>query len=160
MAPLFDYFKKFNPLSDEAKNAIEEICSVVTIAKKNDLQPMGHTCKTIYFIKKGVARIYYYKDGIDITEQFFLKTALLPEWRVCLRANQAVKQYRSWKMQKLLPSTPLCFSNCMTPTLKLKDYFVKYLKLLMWKRSTALKECSFIQRRKDTMPYLTKLLMC
>ena len=28
------------------------------------------TCKTIYFINKGIARIYYYKDGIDITDSF------------------------------------------------------------------------------------------
>lgn len=77
MDSLFEYFKKFNPLSDQAKKAIEEICSVVTITKKNDLQPIGHTCKTIYFIKKGVARIYYFKDGIDITEHFFFENSII-----------------------------------------------------------------------------------
>jgi CRP-like cAMP-binding protein len=70
MTLLFQYFKKFNLLSKEAENAIAEISTVINIKKNTDLQPIGHTCKTIYFINKGIARIYYYKDGIDITESF------------------------------------------------------------------------------------------
>ena len=77
MVLLFQYFKKFNPLSKEAENAIAEISSIVTIKKNKDLQPIGHTCKTIYFIKKGVARIYYLKDGIDITEGFFFENSII-----------------------------------------------------------------------------------
>src|SRR6186997_2297949 len=77
MTSLFEYFKIYNPLSKEAENAIEEICSIVSIKKNKDLQPIGHTCKTIYFIKKGVARIYYFKDGIDITERFFFENSII-----------------------------------------------------------------------------------
>jgi CRP-like cAMP-binding protein len=77
MTSLFSFFKKFNPLSKEAEKAIAEICSIVTIKKNKDLQPIGHTCKTIYFIKKGTARIYYFKDGIDITESFFFENCII-----------------------------------------------------------------------------------
>jgi len=77
MTQLFQYFKKFNSLSKEAEQAITEISSIVTIKKNKDLQPIGHTCKTIYFIKKGVARIYYFKDGIDITESFFFESGII-----------------------------------------------------------------------------------
>ena len=77
MTPLFQYFKIYNPLSKEAENANAEISSIVTIKKNKDLQPIGHTCKTIYFIKKGVARIYYFKDGIDITERFFFENSII-----------------------------------------------------------------------------------
>src|SRR5688572_16815908 len=77
MTALFQYFKKFNPLSKEAEQAISEISSIITIKKNKDLQPIGHTCKTIYFIKKGVARINYFKDGIDITEQFFFENSII-----------------------------------------------------------------------------------
>jgi CRP-like cAMP-binding protein len=70
MKQLFEYFKRFSPLSDEAKKAIEETSKIVHIQKNKDLQPIGHTCKTVYFINKGIARIYYYKDGIDITDSF------------------------------------------------------------------------------------------
>ena len=77
MNQLFEYFKLVSPLSDEAMHAIEAISSVVHIQKNKDLQPIGHTCKTIYFINKGIARIYYYKDGIDITESFALENNVI-----------------------------------------------------------------------------------
>src|SRR5688572_33176843 len=77
MDALFLYFKKFNPLTKEAEKAIAEISSIVTITKNKDLQSIGHTCRTIYFIKKGVARIYYFKDDIDITEQFFFENSII-----------------------------------------------------------------------------------
>jgi len=70
MHALFTYFAKFNPLSEEAREAISQIATIISVKKNSDLQPIGHTCKTIYFINKGLARIYYYKDGIDITESF------------------------------------------------------------------------------------------
>jgi CRP-like cAMP-binding protein len=70
MEQLFNYLFKYNALSEEAKKAIAGISNLVTKKKYEDLQTIGHTCKTIYFIKKGVARIYYFKDGHDITESF------------------------------------------------------------------------------------------
>jgi CRP-like cAMP-binding protein len=67
---LGDFFRKFHPISKEALEAITKISSPIVIPKNKDLQSIGHTCKTIYFITKGVARIYYFNDGIDITESF------------------------------------------------------------------------------------------
>ena len=77
MIALFQYFKKYNALSKEAENAIAEISSIVLIKKNKDLQPIGHTCKTIYFINKGLARIYYLNDGIDITECFAFENNII-----------------------------------------------------------------------------------
>jgi len=77
MTALFQYFNNFNLLSGEAKKAIAAISNVITIRKNKDLQPIGHTCKTIYFVNKGVARIYYFKDGIDITESFFFENSII-----------------------------------------------------------------------------------
>lgn len=70
MTDLFSYFKSFITLSPEAENALKEVVSPVFLKKNEILQPIGHTCKTIYFMESGIARIYYYKDGIDITELF------------------------------------------------------------------------------------------
>lgn len=70
MNELLIYFNKFLMLSDESQAVLEKICSSVRLKKNEILQPIGHTCKTIYFVKSGIARIYYYKDGIDITESF------------------------------------------------------------------------------------------
>ena len=77
MKQLFEYFKRFSPLSEEAKAAIEGITRIVNIQKNKDLQPIGHTCKTVYFIIKGIARIYYYKDGIDITDSFAIENNVI-----------------------------------------------------------------------------------
>ncbi len=77
MTSLFLYFKRYNSLSPEAEKTITEICSIIHIRKNKDLQPIGHTCKTIYFINKGVARIYYFKDGIDITESFSFENNII-----------------------------------------------------------------------------------
>lgn len=74
---LFQYFRKHNSLSKEAENAIAGISSVINIKKNQDLQSIGHTCKTIYFINKGIARIYYYKNGIDITESFAFENNII-----------------------------------------------------------------------------------
>ncbi len=49
----------------------------MNIKKLGNLQSIGHTCKTIYFINKGVARIYYYKDGTDITESFSFENNII-----------------------------------------------------------------------------------
>ena len=77
MDKLFSFFVQFQPLSTEAKDAIKAICSVVNLKKNEELQPIGHTCRTIYFVKKGIARIYYYKDGIDITESFSFENSIV-----------------------------------------------------------------------------------
>src|ERR1700752_1277186 len=70
MKLLFEFFKKYNTLSKEAEKAIDGLCKTITINKNTDLQTIGHTCKTIYFVNKGIAHIYYFKDGVDITESF------------------------------------------------------------------------------------------
>ena len=70
MDDLFTYFDRFNSILPSSKEALIQICSELRIPKNNILQEIGATCKTIYFVKSGVARIFYYKDGNDITEHF------------------------------------------------------------------------------------------
>lgn len=74
---LFNYFGQFEQLSADAVDALEAICSVVAKGKNQELQPIGHTCKTIYFVKQGAARIYYYKESNDITESFAFENHLI-----------------------------------------------------------------------------------
>ena len=74
---LFNYFDQFQKLNPKAEEALGNICREVHILKNRDLQSIGHTCRTIYFVKKGMARIYYYKDGTDITESFAFENSLI-----------------------------------------------------------------------------------
>lgn len=61
----------------DAVDAIENICVKVSFKKNEEVQPIGHSCKTIYFIESGALRIFYFKDGIDITESFEFEKAIV-----------------------------------------------------------------------------------
>lgn len=77
MQELFTYFSQFVPLSIEAKNAITVISYPVSLPKNKNLQQIGQTCQTIYFLVHGLARIYYFKNEIDITEGFYFENSII-----------------------------------------------------------------------------------
>lgn len=72
-----DFLRGYNPFDTEVAEALEKICGEGEIAKGRDLQPIGHTCRTIYINVKGLLRIYYLKDGNDITESFELAPSVV-----------------------------------------------------------------------------------
>lgn len=74
---LHKYFNQFQPLSTPALEAIEAICKPVTIQKNKNLQNIGQTCQTIYFLENGITRIYYLKNEIDITEGFYFENSII-----------------------------------------------------------------------------------
>lgn len=116
MNSLIKYFNQYNTLSGEAQAAILLICTEVTIKKNDNLQPIGHTCKTIYFIRKGVARIYYYKDGIDITEGFYFENNIIA------RVESLFTGKPSRKGIQVLEDTELIAINAVL-LFKLYDHF-------------------------------------
>ena len=67
---LFRFFDWYHPIGDSARMAVSELCSIETLERNRILQPPDRTCRTVYFIKSGIARIFYLKDGSDITESF------------------------------------------------------------------------------------------
>ncbi len=105
MEKLFKYFQKYHNLSYESREALEANCSLVFIKKGENLQSFGQTCKTIYFINKGIARIYYYKDGVDITESFSF------EGEVIARVESLFTGNPSQKAIQVLEDTELVVIN-------------------------------------------------
>jgi len=78
MTALFRYFESFqHNLSDAAKAALQSVCTTHIVQKNRDLQPIGHTCRTIYFIQKGLARVYYFKGETDVTESFSFENQIV-----------------------------------------------------------------------------------
>lgn len=57
------YLSDINLLSADALEEINNLCSIVPIKKNKNLQTIGQTCKTIYFVLKGTTRIYNYKES-------------------------------------------------------------------------------------------------
>jgi CRP-like cAMP-binding protein len=65
------------PLSPIAYEAIQAICTPVSIKKNMELQAIGQTCKSIYFIKKGALRVYYFKGETEITDSLEFEGAFV-----------------------------------------------------------------------------------
>lgn len=77
MQSLLSYLRTLSPLSIESERLLLNIGTPVHIKKNDNLQHIGHTCKTIYFLKSGVARIYYFKEATDVTESFAFENNLV-----------------------------------------------------------------------------------
>ncbi len=71
------FLNRFHYLNAEERERIAAITSVLNLPKNHILQNIGYTCKTIYFMQSGVARIFYYKEDIDVTEQFALENQII-----------------------------------------------------------------------------------
>ncbi len=74
---LFDFFDTIYPIRPEAKKALEQITREKSYAKNEMVQEIGSSCRTVYIVKTGSARIFYYKDGNDITEHFAFENDLI-----------------------------------------------------------------------------------
>ncbi len=57
-------------LSEESKIKLEKAFNVVNYKKDEILLQQGEICTKFILIKKGIIRLFYYKDGRDITEHF------------------------------------------------------------------------------------------
>lgn len=101
MDQLFTFFKQYNSISNDSFDAISAISSELHLKKRTELQAAGKTCKTIYFLKSGLARIYYLKDGIDITESFAIENQLI------VRVESLFRNQPSRKSIQLLEDSEL-----------------------------------------------------
>lgn len=77
MQELLHQLQLIYPISLESEHALSSIVKTVNFSKGKLVQEIGRTCKTLYFVKKGVVRIYYFKDAIDITESFEFENAFV-----------------------------------------------------------------------------------
>ena len=67
---ILKHFAVIINLTGEDLKVLENIMLVGHIDKNTIIQQPGTTCKTIYFVSDGVARIFYWKEDQDITEHF------------------------------------------------------------------------------------------
>ena len=68
---LVDRFKQISSLSEESEKLLYSLIKLQSIPKNEELQSIGKTCQTLYFLKSGLARIFYFHEGIDVTEGFY-----------------------------------------------------------------------------------------
>ncbi|OJJ23131.1 cyclic nucleotide-binding protein [marine bacterium AO1-C] len=77
MKEFITHINTIHSLSSQAEKALRNICSEVFIVKGKELQAIGNRCTNIYFVVDGLLRIYYLKNGVDITESFEAEQALV-----------------------------------------------------------------------------------
>lgn len=70
MSSLKQAINEGTPLSNEAFAEFLRITSTRSLKKNEFVLRQDAICKHIYFVKTGMVRIYYLKDGRDITEWF------------------------------------------------------------------------------------------
>lgn len=68
-----DYFERLRsiyPLSAEGLDLLKPFIAKKHISKGDFILRKDETCRHIYFVNKGFARIFYFKNGKEITEWF------------------------------------------------------------------------------------------
>lgn len=71
------HFQTIAPLSPAAQQALDALITTRTYRKNDIIQEIGSTCRTLYIVKSGCARIFYWKDGNEITEHFSFPNELI-----------------------------------------------------------------------------------
>lgn len=64
---LIKSFGEIAKISKESEQFFLDVATRKEVSKNELLQQGGYQCNKIYFIEKGIARTFYYKDGKDIT---------------------------------------------------------------------------------------------
>ncbi|NHE56871.1 Crp/Fnr family transcriptional regulator [Cyclobacterium plantarum] len=102
MWSIFDFFDTIFRVNDQAKQALQEIIREKTYSKNEIIQAIGSRCRTIYFVKSGGARIFYYKDGTDITEHFAFDNDLIVRAESLFTGNPTSKGIQAIDATRML----------------------------------------------------------
>ena len=71
MEELIQWLCEIHPLSPECVAYLRRIIRRQKLRKNQLLLREGEICKNIYFIKKGLLRCYYVRDGVEVTDWLF-----------------------------------------------------------------------------------------
>jgi cAMP-binding proteins - catabolite gene activator and regulatory subunit of cAMP-dependent protein kinases len=70
MEELKQAIKRYTPISDNSWQMFLKICAIKHYKKGELVLPQGAICNGIYFIKSGLLRNYYLKEGKEVSEWF------------------------------------------------------------------------------------------
>lgn len=92
----------FQALSQESKELIQGLIQFKTFGKNEEIQSIGATCKTIYFVLAGSARIYYLKDGVEVTEYFAFENDLIVRAESLFTGKPSLKAIQSLEESQVM----------------------------------------------------------
>ncbi|NIJ52219.1 Crp/Fnr family transcriptional regulator [Dyadobacter arcticus] len=70
MSLFLDYLDTLAPLDQRTKALVESAVKVSVVKKKEFLHKAGTVCRKFHFVESGILRVYYYKDGKEVTAWF------------------------------------------------------------------------------------------
>ena len=71
--PTINFFESISAsvqMKEESRKAVLAIMRKDHLPKGHVLVPVGSICNHVYYIERGLARIFYLKDGKEVTEDF------------------------------------------------------------------------------------------
>ncbi|MEY8760596.1 Crp/Fnr family transcriptional regulator [Chryseobacterium tongliaoense] len=71
---LLEYLQRGAGLSTEKAHIVDQVFDYIELPKGYQLLSEGKQSKKIFYVEKGMMRLYYLKDGKDITHDFFDET--------------------------------------------------------------------------------------
>jgi CRP-like cAMP-binding protein len=73
IAPSINFLESISPfvkLTPESRNKLLGLMKKEHLPKGHVLVPLGSICNSVYYLERGLARIFYVKDGKEVTEDF------------------------------------------------------------------------------------------
>ncbi|MFN7300653.1 MAG: Crp/Fnr family transcriptional regulator [Bacteroidota bacterium] len=98
-AELLQHLDQVYRLQGEERAALEAIIRHRDYPNGAEVQAPGSRCRTVYFVESGIARIFYYRKGHDITEHFAFPGQLIVRAESLFTGEAATKG-----IQTLAPS--------------------------------------------------------
>lgn len=68
--PIIALLLGLRPLSDEAIADLHAIITEEELKRGTELLRMGQVARSMFFIRKGLARVYYHREEMDVTDYF------------------------------------------------------------------------------------------
>jgi CRP/FNR family transcriptional regulator, anaerobic regulatory protein len=80
MEVFLKYMEQFTPLSQEAKQAILSKIQNFNYPKGYVLTEQGASCAYLYYVKKGLSKLYYYKYGKEVVYWISDENTMITSW--------------------------------------------------------------------------------
>lgn len=108
---------------------IESNCAhtLQALSAKTTLLSEGEVSHTIYYIKKGVLRMWFNKDGKDITFQFFVENSVVASIDSFFSQSPSMFYIESIEDCEVLVIDKTMYDKIMQTTPGIKDDFIDFL---------------------------------
>lgn len=68
MEEFIAYLEQVSPLNEESCDSFVSKCKTFSYSKGEHLLEAGQVCQYLYFVKSGIGKVYYLKDGKEIID--------------------------------------------------------------------------------------------